>query len=117
MAAPSYVPAPVVRATERTYTGPRRRLGAWRAGRPGEVVDQGGQVDQLDDGGHGGVLVGGVAGGLAGEQHQPAPQLLAPEAAHVGGHVADGGGVLPELGEQHLAHALHALLHRPQQPG
>ena len=42
MTAPSYVPAPVVRATERTYTGPRRRLGAWRAGRPGEVVDQGG---------------------------------------------------------------------------
>ena len=32
-----------MRATERTYTGPRRRLGAWRAGRPGEVVDQGGQ--------------------------------------------------------------------------
>ena len=30
-----------MRATERTYTGPRRRLGAWRAGRPGEVVGQG----------------------------------------------------------------------------
>ena len=32
-----------MRATEKIYTGPRRRLGAWRAGRPGEVVSQGGQ--------------------------------------------------------------------------
>ena len=41
--APSYIPVPAVRATEKIYTGPRRRLGAWRAGRPGEVVGQGGQ--------------------------------------------------------------------------
>jgi hypothetical protein len=38
MAAPSYVPQPVVRPTSWAYSGPRRRLGAWHADRPGEVV-------------------------------------------------------------------------------
>ena len=43
MSAPSHVPTPVVRSSGRSYSGPLRRLGPWRAGRPGEVVDQGGQ--------------------------------------------------------------------------
>ena len=43
MSAPSHVPTPVVRSSDRSYSGPLRRLGPWRAGRPGEVVDQGGQ--------------------------------------------------------------------------
>tara|TARA_B110000438_G_scaffold225212_1_gene219221 strand:+ start:117 stop:617 length:501 start_codon:yes stop_codon:yes gene_type:complete len=38
MAAPSYVPEPVVRPTGWAYSSPRRRLGAWHADRPGEVV-------------------------------------------------------------------------------
>ena len=43
MAAPKHVPQAVVRYTGRAYVGPRRRLGPWHAGRPGEVVDDGGQ--------------------------------------------------------------------------
>ena len=43
MAAPKHVPQPAVRATGRAYVGPRRRLGSWHPGRPGEVVDDGGQ--------------------------------------------------------------------------
>tara|TARA_Y100001934_G_C12214579_1_gene707776 strand:+ start:614 stop:1120 length:507 start_codon:yes stop_codon:yes gene_type:complete len=43
MAAPKYVPQAAVRATDRAYVSPRRRLGSWHADRPGEVVEAGGQ--------------------------------------------------------------------------
>ncbi len=43
MAAPSYVPTPVLRPTAKAYAGPRRLTGPWRAERPGEVIHDGGQ--------------------------------------------------------------------------
>lgn len=43
MAAPKYVPEQTVRATDRSYVGPRRRSGSWHAFRPGDLVDGGGQ--------------------------------------------------------------------------
>jgi hypothetical protein len=39
MTAPSYVPQPAVRSTQRAYSSPRRRLGSWHADRPGEVTE------------------------------------------------------------------------------
>jgi len=76
------------------------------------VVHERREVDHLDDRRDRGMLVGAVARRVAREEDERAAQLLAAEALHVIGHVADGVRTLDDLAHEDFAHALHAVLHR-----
>ncbi len=73
------------------------------------VVDQRGEVDQLDDRRDRGVLVGRVAGRVARQQHQRSAQLLAAEPAHVAGHVVHRARALGDLRLEDRTHARQAF--------
>jgi len=78
------------------------------------VVEQGGRVDELDDGGRLDVVVARVAAGTGGQQHAQRAQPLATAADDVLGNLVDQHHVAREALDDDLVHPAQVV--RDQRP-
>ncbi|MEJ2407008.1 MAG: hypothetical protein P8171_22530 [Candidatus Thiodiazotropha sp.] len=81
------------------------------------VVQQGGGVDELDDGGQVDVPLRGVTAGPGGQQHDHGPQAFAPAVYDVGADLIDQHHIRFELLDDQAVYRLHVIGNEVSNPG